>query len=280
MFDLKDFRAVAVSVSDLERSLAFYRDLLGFSVVGQSADAGGVTTTLLDVGGGHLLQLLTTGAPARASGWLPDDLQTGLRHIGFKCRDVDGTTARLKAAGVPFTLDPLDATGGVRIAFFMDPDGTLLEIIQGALEYHADGPAVNALPHAVPDGDTLLFDHVAISISSLDEALAFYRDRLGFPIIGQLFLKDARGFTITYIKAGSAVLELFSFDVPMQANPWSADPAILGLKYPVFEVDDTAAAAAELKAAGTIFVADSVTAFKGPDGTVFALAAAVTSPER
>ena len=41
-----------------------------------------------------------------------------------------------------FTIEPQDATGDVRLAFFLDPDGTLLELLSGPPRYHrthADG---------------------------------------------------------------------------------------------------------------------------------------------
>jgi catechol 2,3-dioxygenase-like lactoylglutathione lyase family enzyme len=240
MLELQQLRSVVISVSDLERSLAFYRDLLGFEVSAQIRAPGGSTITILDVGGGHTLQLVSLSTETKPSGWLPDDLQTGFRHVGFKARDVDTTAARLKRANVPFTLDPLDATGGVRIAFFKDPDGALLEIVQGELHYHVDGPAVRSLPRVSPSGETLHFDHVAVTVSDLAAALAFYRDELGCPIIGQLFLKDARDFTITYLKAGTGVIELFSFSKPNLPNYWAADMAVVGLKHVVLQVASTA----------------------------------------
>jgi catechol 2,3-dioxygenase-like lactoylglutathione lyase family enzyme len=232
---IKAFRSIVIAVSSLERAVAFYRDLLGFSVLSQSRDGDGIRT-ILDAGAGHTLTLVTGAGLTRSSRWMPNDLQTGLRHVGFKARDVDATAARLKAAGVPFTLDPLDATGGVRIAFFTDPDGTLLEIVQGALQYHADGPAAAEIAPVTPEGETLLFDHVAISVSDLGRAQEFYSGQLGCPLIGQLYFHDERGFTITYLKAGTAVLELFSFSAPTMPNYYEAQPDVVGLKHPVFEV--------------------------------------------
>lgn len=248
MPELKELRSVVISVSDLERSLAFYHDLLGFEVSNQTRAPDDSTVTFLDAGGGHTLQLVRVSTRTSPSGWLPDDLQTGFRHVGFKVRDVDSTAVRLKRAAVPFTLDPLDATGGVRIAFFKDPDGTLLEIVQGELRYHVDGPAVASLPPFVPSGETLRFDHVALTVSDLQAALAFYGGELGCPVIGQLFLKDARDFTITYLKAGTAVLELFSFSKPTLPNYWTSDMAVLGLKHVVLQASPASAGAPLLRA--------------------------------
>jgi catechol 2,3-dioxygenase-like lactoylglutathione lyase family enzyme len=48
---------------------------------------------------------------------------------------LDAIAEKLRQAGVPFTLPPTNANGGVRIAFFTDPDGTLIELIEGDLNY-------------------------------------------------------------------------------------------------------------------------------------------------
>ncbi len=139
ILDVKAFRSVVISVSDLDRSLAFYRDLLGFTVIER-----GAALAVLDVGSDHTLRLACATAPARPSAWIPDDLQTGVRHLGFKARNVDATTARLKAAGVSFTLDPLERDRRRAHRLLQRPDGALLEIVQKELHYHVDGPAVAA----------------------------------------------------------------------------------------------------------------------------------------
>lgn len=233
-----DLHSVVISVSDMARSLAFYRDLLGFPVMSQDTHADGSNTATLDTGGGHILRLVNVPAPHQPTAWIPDDLQAGLRHIAFKVCDVDATTARLKAASIHFTLDPFDAVGGVRIAFFLDPDSALVEIVQGELEYHATGPAFGRTSPRVPEGDSLLFDHVAVTVSDLEAALAFYRDQLGCEVIGQLFFENENGFKITYLSAGTAVLELFSFTTPTQPNVYREGMATLGLKRFVLTVSD------------------------------------------
>jgi catechol 2,3-dioxygenase-like lactoylglutathione lyase family enzyme len=59
------------------------------------------------------------------------DTVGGFKHLALQTDDVDGVAARLKAAGTSFTVEPLDAAGGVRLAFFYDPDGNLLELVSG-----------------------------------------------------------------------------------------------------------------------------------------------------
>jgi len=259
MKGFKDFQHVTVSVSDVKHSLPFYRDLMGFPSLGRLyyRNQVGLVIDFLDIGNGHILEVFSFDAPTKPSEWIPDDLQTGLRHVGFKVKDVDATAERLMQAGVPFTMKPMDAVGGVRIAFFKDPDGTLLELVQGSLEYHRKG-SVSATPASVEPTvggmGELIFDHLTLTVSDLDEALRFYRDLLGFPVLGQLFFKDTRGFTITYLQAGSAVLELFSFSKPTIPRRWNPDETILGLKHFGFVVEDVDATANGLKEAGVRFI--------------------------
>ncbi|MDQ6877506.1 MAG: VOC family protein [Candidatus Dormibacteraeota bacterium] len=182
MQGIKDLQHVTISVSDVDRSIAFYRDLLGLPAVGRlnSRNELGQMIDFFDVGHGALVELVSFSAPTKPSEWLRNDLQTGLRHIGFKVRDVDAEVARLKAVGVAFTMEPTNAVGGVRIAFFKDPDGTLLELLQGELQYHKAGTAVPVVNEQPSEERRLVFDHVAISVNNLDETLRCYRDLLGF----------------------------------------------------------------------------------------------------
>jgi len=285
MRGFKDFQHVTISVSDVSRSLAFYRDLLGFPALGRLyyRNKVGLVIDFLGLGNDTILEIFSfQNATTKPSEWVADDLQLGLRHIGFKVRDVDEVTARLKAAGVPFTLEPMDAAGGVRIAFFRDPDGNSLEIVQGEVRYHTGTPTIAPWPvshcSAAPIRE-LSLDHVAMTVSDLEPALRFYQDILGFPLLGQLFLGDARGFTITYLRAGSAVLELFSFSVPTIEHRWNPDETVLGLKHLGFLVQDVATAADELMAHGVRIIYPPANAlgnvttcfFADPDGNALEL---------
>ena len=64
-----------------------------------------------------------------------------------------------------FHLEPLDATGNVRITFFFDPDGVLLEFIQGHLDHHEVWNAgIVEEVHARPLPARPTFDHVAMTV--------------------------------------------------------------------------------------------------------------------
>ena len=122
---------IAITVQDLERSVAFYRDLLGFDVLGQRLlDDGSITLVFLRSKGACLELFEYRGQDAHTATDVPNTTG-GYKHVALQTDDVDALAAKLKAAGVPFHLDPLDATGGVRLAFFRDPDGNELEIVSG-----------------------------------------------------------------------------------------------------------------------------------------------------
>jgi catechol 2,3-dioxygenase-like lactoylglutathione lyase family enzyme len=223
-----------VGSSDVDRSVDFYRGLLDLSVpehVPWPSDkrvhwlsAGPVFLKIVDVGNGDL------------GGWRNNDLQLGVRHIGFKVGDVDRRAQRVRDAGVRFTVEPTDAVGNVRLCFFDDPDGTRLEFIDGHLTYHAvfspdladrERDAAERRPRdAAP-----VFDHVAATVDSLPATLAYYRDTLGYEVIGELRHEaDPRGFLITYLQAGAGVLEVFTFTAAKEPGPSTPDDSRLGLR--------------------------------------------------
>ena len=122
------FQNLIINSTDVQRSIDFYTEFLEAEVVAEPTPGG----ALLDLVTGTLE--IRDGV-AGDSTWVPDDLQLGFRHVGFKVDRVDPRAELLKSADIPFHLDPLDAEGGVRICFFFDPDGTLLEFVEGDLQY-------------------------------------------------------------------------------------------------------------------------------------------------
>jgi catechol 2,3-dioxygenase-like lactoylglutathione lyase family enzyme len=236
---------VEIGITDAERSLDFYHGLLGLRPATDPPEpaAPGVHWLSAD---GALVKLVETAPERTLGGWLGDDLQRGMRHVGLKVGDVFRQAERLRSAGVTFTVEPTAAVGDVNLAFFRDPDGTLLEIIDGHLHYHAVSTPELAdrerrLAEARSADAGPVFDHVAITAADLDATLAYYRDRLGYPVIGRLVHdQDPRGFVIDYLQAGDAVLELFTFTTPTTPAPAAGDR--LGLRAVGLAGDGIAAA--------------------------------------
>jgi catechol 2,3-dioxygenase-like lactoylglutathione lyase family enzyme len=208
---------VEIGVSDLGRSQEFYGGLLGLAEGRTESDSAGRRVGWLESHTGAV-KLVEVGVDGERSVWQRDDLQCGIRHFGLKVKDIDGWADRLTGAGVEFAMRPFDAFGGVRIAFFFDPDGSYLELVQGYVQHNKLWSAELSMQELDVDQEwdgTPRFDHIAVTVPELDEALAFYRDRLGFGVVGQLVRpEDERGFLITNLRAGRGTLEVFTYTAP------------------------------------------------------------------
>jgi len=110
-----------IVVSDMEKSRAFYRDVLGASVY---REYGG-TSCVLNFQGTWLL-LVTGGGPTKDKPGVtfapPADPNTISHQLTIRVPDCQGAYQILKSRGAEFLTSPVDC--------FRDPDGNLLEISQ------------------------------------------------------------------------------------------------------------------------------------------------------
>jgi catechol 2,3-dioxygenase-like lactoylglutathione lyase family enzyme len=133
---------IGISVSDMERSVAFYRDVLGFEVL-DTGEAFDEEDELLDLKGTHLLatsmqsgdvqlellQFVSPPGKTRAPGMN----DAGCVHMALASdEDVFTLRERLLAAGVDVTSEPYKDQNfeGLYCLFFKDPDGTMIEVMQ------------------------------------------------------------------------------------------------------------------------------------------------------
>jgi catechol 2,3-dioxygenase-like lactoylglutathione lyase family enzyme len=116
---------VGITVRDLERAIAFYAKL-GFAVVRRMMTA---THEVAFVRNGLAeLELFapTTRAPESDRRLHEDDVE----HIAFHVDDIDDAVATLEGRGITFT-SAVRRTGSRAGILFTDPDGTLLQLLQG-----------------------------------------------------------------------------------------------------------------------------------------------------
>jgi catechol 2,3-dioxygenase-like lactoylglutathione lyase family enzyme len=115
-------------VGDLERSRAFYRDVLGAEVY---REYGGTSVVLRFLG--TWLLLVTGGEPTQdkpgVSFAAPVDPSTVSHSMTIRVPDCQAAYVTLRARGAQFLTPPVDYDWEVR-AFFRDPDGHLLEVSQ------------------------------------------------------------------------------------------------------------------------------------------------------
>jgi catechol 2,3-dioxygenase-like lactoylglutathione lyase family enzyme len=167
--------------TDLERSLVFYRDLLGLKQnthpipsFRQRGDAFGLDEVMWDAwmlqsdlgNDGLALDLLEwkvpkpTGGPPRAIN------ETGFHHLTFAVPDLRACVERLRAAAVTIVGGPvaMDLGNGssIEMAMVNDPDGVPLQLIGGR--------------------DTRI-SHVVVNTRDLDESVSYYRDVMGLEVL-------------------------------------------------------------------------------------------------
>lgn len=135
---------VGICVADLERSLRFYRDGLGFRLRSRFETAGEPTATLLRIADvdleavylerdGTRIELLHYRAPGHLPGEADRPLnRAGLTHLSLRVDDLDGTLGQLVAAGARIVeASRIDIPAFEAAAVFVsDPDGTLIELVQ------------------------------------------------------------------------------------------------------------------------------------------------------
>jgi catechol 2,3-dioxygenase-like lactoylglutathione lyase family enzyme len=147
----KNFRIISadhtgITVSNLERSLAFWRDVLGFELSHTAHQTGELAKEITGVGGaeiklavlktpsGHKIELLEYSAPPGRKHADVRPCDVGHVHVALLVDDLDAILEKIagsawKAAGKPQTLK-MGPNAGKRVVYVRDPDGTTIEFMQ------------------------------------------------------------------------------------------------------------------------------------------------------
>lgn len=130
---------VAMSVQDIEKAIAFYRDAIGMEKVfdrefdvqmGKVIGIEGTQVRIVHMKlGDSIVELFDYKYP-KGREPRPDPLQSdyGLTHIGFTVEDFWGTYQHLLDHGVKFLADPLEFRPGVFLAYFYGAEYEVCEI--------------------------------------------------------------------------------------------------------------------------------------------------------
>jgi catechol 2,3-dioxygenase-like lactoylglutathione lyase family enzyme len=123
-----DIWHVAHPVTDLDRSVAFYCDQLGFDLVGRDEDSA-IRQGFVALGkGGFCIELFTSlGEAANATPRAPD-------HLAFEAADLAAYRRRVIEAGLPVP-DIEVFEGGLKHFQLHDPDGLRLDFFEGRAGY-------------------------------------------------------------------------------------------------------------------------------------------------
>jgi catechol 2,3-dioxygenase-like lactoylglutathione lyase family enzyme len=135
-----------ITVSNLERSLAFWRDVLGFELSHTAHQKGElaqeitgvrdaeIKLAVLKAPGGHKIELLEYLAPADRKRVSHRPCDVGSVHVALLVEDLDTVLAQIaasgwKAAGKPQTLTA-GPNAGKRVVYVRDPEGMTIEFMQ------------------------------------------------------------------------------------------------------------------------------------------------------
>jgi len=108
--------AITLTVSDLERAIAFYEGKLGLVKKYRFSDYAGFDCGGVEIG-------------VKTWGKL-EGPREGEPSVDLAVTDLDATYTELIAKGVTFEKEPHDLLWGARGALFRDPDGNLLQLTQ------------------------------------------------------------------------------------------------------------------------------------------------------
>lgn len=187
-------------VMNFDKSLEFYRDVIGLEVVGTPRPFDG-NPAIMKMGNtiGAQSRFVALRIPGAAPGLgvelieykdierkpaLPRFQDPGAANLILRVRDLDSVLARMKkfgttvlsAGGVPAVIG-----GGTRVVFVQDPDGFIVELSQPAQAPAATGQAAGNLISA----------GFEVTVEDTDRTVAFYRDLLAFqPNVGASFNGD------------------------------------------------------------------------------------------
>ncbi len=133
MLPFKTVSHLSLTVTDLQRAQAFYRDVLGLREIARPNF--GFPGVWYELGAGLSLHLsVKEEMPLRPVDGARFDTRDP--HFALAVEDADDTYARLQACGLPF-YDFAETPTGLRQLFVRDPDGNMIELIGPSKERRA-----------------------------------------------------------------------------------------------------------------------------------------------
>ncbi len=136
-------RHTGIVVKDMEKSLHFWRDIMGLRVVGEFREEGEYIDTIQHLTGVKLHMIKLTAPDGTMIELLKDEnhptepvpsnemCDHGIRHIAFTVPDVEAAWQALKDAGCELLSKPVTDPGKTsRLFFARDPEGNLMELVE------------------------------------------------------------------------------------------------------------------------------------------------------
>jgi catechol 2,3-dioxygenase-like lactoylglutathione lyase family enzyme len=302
---IKRLAMIGFTVSDVDRSVDFYEQVLGFEKVAELQVTGSAYDALEGVFGSNMrivhmrlgdqiVELTEYVSPDGRPIPVPshsNDLW--FEHMAIVVSDMEKAYEVLRRNRVrqispePQTIPETNVpAAGIKALKFRDPDNHDLELI-----YFPEGKG-DARWHRPTNRLFLGVDHTAITVSDTEESLKFYRDLLGLKVGGgslnvgitqerldSVFGARVRVTTLVPEERPPHV-EFLQYETPPGGRPMPTDTKANDLWHwqTSLAVDDVDAAAKALRAAGVQFVSPDVITIPHP-GLGFSRAVMVMDPD-
>ncbi|MEE9239375.1 MAG: VOC family protein [Thermodesulfobacteriota bacterium] len=121
---IKDLNHIAIVVSDMDRAIEFYTEVLGLRLILDGRPKGGEKKSFLGTKSKAIVALSENKNRTVQKGEYVD----GVNHVAFGVDDVDKSSRILKDRGVQFVEIKVGEDGKPNAYHFLDPDGLELEI--------------------------------------------------------------------------------------------------------------------------------------------------------
>ena len=144
LLTLENIRHFGLVVSNLEKALVFYQDLLGLSIQGKTEESGDFISKMLSFENIKLktvklsandnstrLELLEFDNPSINSTKKTSLFEPGFTHISLTVKNLDELYLRLKNSNIEFNSQPtISPNGTLKVVFCKDFEGNYLELIE------------------------------------------------------------------------------------------------------------------------------------------------------
>jgi len=140
---MKAIRHTGITVTNLKKTMGFYRDLLGFKLAKRLKERGEfidkisglkkvrVATVKMAADDGNLIELLYYHSHPRRQGKKKKICAVGLSHIAFTVKNLNQIYRKLKSKGIKFNCPPqISQDSKAKVTFCRDPEGNLIELVE------------------------------------------------------------------------------------------------------------------------------------------------------
>ena len=136
------FRHTGIIVNNMERSVKFYKDILGLEIIQDFIDSSDYINEItgLQNGSAHFIKLRMADGTVLELLEYPTHpttplhiniINVGICHIALRVESTDTAYATLKEFGIPVLSKPVLSSEGIAKVFFcLDPDGVRVELVE------------------------------------------------------------------------------------------------------------------------------------------------------